>query len=303
MKDFFKIFIVLCGLVGAFFYGRNYGEVTQVESSEYKTMKSDNFNNQNAQTELSNLKEKFQKLLDSSDLKKSDEVLGKIMTIFLADLSLQLTTYQQKDLDVGKTKTETPIKSEVAVQTKANSKTETETEPEIKKPGIKNEGKFKAAEFEITEATSVDDIQRALGKLEVKKIDSLLDGAPESTFEQSKKFFGTYRGSLIDTTQKIYGTMVLKIQNMPAEKSPIQGSIKLFRNGVESVGSDFETMTLGNTPEKFVTTIIKFGSKGFIQTYKSDAMQKISGIYYERLNNGTTNTIGHFILSRTDLEE
>ena len=88
MKDFLKIFLVLCAVVGAFFFGRNYGEVTQVESSEFKTLKSDNFNNQNAQVELKNLKEKFQNLLDSSDLKKADEVLGKIMTIFFFFFSL-----------------------------------------------------------------------------------------------------------------------------------------------------------------------------------------------------------------------
>lgn len=311
MKDFLKIFVVLCAVVGAFFFGRNYGEETKAESSEFKNLKSDNFNNKNAQEELVNLKEKFQKLLDSSDLKKSDEILGKIMTIFLADLSLQLTEGQQKDLEIGKlacvTKLPDPavaVKTEIKPEIKPNPKHEDE-EPlvETKKSGIKNEGKFKAAEFEILEAQTSEDMARALKNLELKKIDSLLDGAPNSTFQQSKKFFGTYRGTILDSTGKVYGTMILDIKNTPAAKSPITGSFKLFKDGQESVGSDFSTDSLGYSPEKYGATVVQMGSRGYIQIYKAESIQKIAGIYYERLPNGTSKTIGTFILSRTDFPE
>jgi hypothetical protein len=311
VKDFLKIFLVLCAVVGAFFFGRNYGEVTQVESSEFKTLKSDNFNNQNAQNELKNLKEKFQNLLDSSDLKKADEVLGKIMTIFLADLSLQVSEDKQKDFELGKQvcvmKTPDPAKTaktEVKPEAKIDPKHEDE-EPvvETKKRGIKNEGKFKVAEFEITEAQDTASIRKALEQLELKKLDSILDGAPRSSFQQSKKFFGVYRGSVIDTTGKIYGTMIMDIRNTPAAKSPIKGSLKLFRDGVETTGSDFDNDALGYTSEGFAATIIQIGSRGYIQVYKSESIQKIAGIYYERLPNGTTKTIGTFILSRTDFPE
>jgi hypothetical protein len=308
VKDFLKIFLVLCAVVGAFFFGRNYGEETKVESSEFKTLKSDNFNNNNAQEELANLKEKFQKLLDSSDLKKADDILGKIMTIFLADLSLQLTENQQKDIEIGKQacvmklpEPQVTVKTDHKPEIKSDPKHE-EEEPvvETKKSGIRNEGKFKAAEFEILEAQSAEDMARALKNLELKKIDSLLEGAPNSSFQQSKKFFGTYRGTILDSTGKIYGTMILDVKNTPAAKSPITGSFKLFKDGKESVGSDFSTDSLGYSPEKFGATVIQMGSRGYIQVYKAESIQKIAGIYYERLPNGTSKTIGTFILSRTD---
>lgn len=311
MKDFVKIFLVLCAVVGAFFFGRNYGEETKVESSEFKNLKSDNFNNKNAQDELVNLKEKFQKLLDSSDLKKSDEILGKIMTIFLADLSLQLTADQQKDIEIGK-RSCVMKPPEPVVSVKTENKPEIKPDPkhvdeepvvEVKKSGIKNEGKFKVAEFELAEAQDTDSIRKALAQLELKKLSGILDGAPRSSFQQSKKFFGSYRGSVIDTTGKIYGTLVLDIKNTPAAKDPITGSVKLFRDGVESTGSDFDTDALGYTSESFAATLIQMGSRGYLQLYKSESTQKIAGIYYERLPNETTKTIGKFILSRTDFAE
>lgn len=308
MKEFLKIFLVLCAIVSAFFFGRNYGEETKTESSEFKTMKSDNFNNQNAQTELSNLKIKFQKLLDSSDLKKADEVLGQIMTIFLADLSLQLTDQKQKEFDEGKKLcssnvaiNQLPRKSEPAPEPKAT------VEPEVEKPAPKaasnGNARFKMGEFEMSEARDVRDIRKALNKLEVKKIDTLLDEAPHSTFQQSKRFFGVYRGSIIDVTDHVFGSIVFEIYNEPSEKSPIKGSIKLYKDGNSISDSNFTTDLLGISPEGSSATIITVGPKHYLQVYKVESLQKIAGIYYERLPNGTTNTIGSFILSRTDFAD
>lgn len=302
MKDFLKIFLVLCAVVTAFFFGRNYGEETKVESSEFKNLKSDNFNNKNAQEEITHLKEKFQKLLDSSDLKKSDEILGKIMTIFLADLSLQLTADQQKDLEIGQRacvmKPATTVKTETKVETSI-----VEEKKLVSKPEIKISARFKMGELEMSEARDVEDIRRALNKLEVRKIESLLDGAPESTFQQSKKFFGIYRGSILDVTGHTYGSIVFEIYNSPAEKLPIKGSIKLYRNGEVVSESNFTTDQLGSSPETSSSTILNVGPKHFLQVYKLESMQKIAGIYYEQLPQKTTKTIGTFILSRTDFPE
>lgn len=308
MKEFLKIFLVLCTIVSAFFFGRNYGEETKTESTEFKTMKSDNFNNQNAQEELNNLKNKFQKLLDSSDLKKADEVLGQVMTIFLADLSLQISDQKQKEFDEGKKL----CSSNVAIN-QLPRKNQAEPEPkaviehEVEKPAPKaasnGNARFKMGEFEMSEARDVRDIRKALKKLELKKIDTLLDGAPESTFQQSRKFFGTYRGSIVDVTGKVYGSMVFDIRNTPGEKSPISGSIKIYKNGELTSNSSFHTSELGYAPESLSTTILTAGSNNYLQVYKIETVQKIAGIYYERLPNGTTNTIGSFILSRTDFAD
>jgi hypothetical protein len=304
VKEFLKIFLVLCAIVSAFFFGRNYGEVTKTESSEFKTMKSDNFNNQNAQTELNNLKDKFQKLLDSSDLKKADEILGQVMTIFLADLSLQLSEQKQKEFDEGKKLcssnaiiNQVAQKAEPAVENKALAEAE---EKPAAKAATRLSARFKMGEFEMSEARDVRDIRKALSKLEVKKIDTLLDGAPVSTFQQSKAFFGTYRGSIIDVTGNAYGSIIFNIQNVPSESQPIKGSIQLYKNGEIMSNSNFTTDSIGSSPINSSATVLNVGPKHFLQVYKIEYSQKIAGIYYEQLPNRTTKTIGTFILSRTD---
>lgn len=302
MNDFLKIFLVLCAVVSAFFFGRNFGEETRNESTEIKTLKSENFQNQNAQIELRNLKDKFQKLLDSSDLKKADEVLGKIMTIFLADLSLQISDSQQHDFDEGKKLCLSSINNNTVEKNKDKSlhDEEIKKEPEIKKNTIRNIAKFKSAETEILNTEDPILIKELLQQLELKKIDSLLEGAPSATFQQSRKFLGTYRGSVIDVTGKTYGTLVMELESTPEETSPLKGNVRVFQNGVQTSNNNFTSSGFGYTPNDYKSTVFQLGASGYLQLYKIEPAQKIAGLYYERLPNGTSKTIGTFVLSRTD---
>ena len=300
MKDFFKIFLVLCAIVSAFFYGRNYGETTTTESSEIKNLKSENFQNQNAQKELKNLKDKFQKLLDSSDLKKADEILGQIMTIFLADLSLQISNEKQKDFNDGKKLCTINALAKTEQKAEPVKTPEHEIEKPVQKNQIQNNARFKLGEFEILEARDSNEIFKALKKLEVKKIDSLLEGSLATGFQQSRKFFGEYRGSIIDVTGKVYGSIVFNIKNTPSEKNPIKGSIKIYKNGEITNNSSFTSNDVGQSAENSTAVIVDAGPDKYLQVYKIESEQKIAGYYYEVLPNRTTKTIGTFVLSRTD---
>ena len=251
------------------------------------------------------MKDKFQKLLDSSDLKKADEILGQIMTIFLADLSLQISNEKQKDFNDGKKLcTINSNTSNALAKTEQKAETVKTPESEIEKPvqknQIQNNARFKLGEFEISEARDSNEIFKALKKLEVKKIDSLLEGSSEANYQQSKKFFGSFRGTVIDSVGKIYGTMVFEIKSTPSGKRPISGSIKLYQNGIERVGDDFSTDGLGSALSSSTATVIEFGSSKYLQVYKIESEQKIAGYYYEVLPNRTSKTIGTFVLSRTD---
>lgn len=70
MKDFLKILFVLVIVVIAFVSGRNYGESSILESKDYKETKSNLADSTRSDEELRLMKEKFQNLLDSADLKK-----------------------------------------------------------------------------------------------------------------------------------------------------------------------------------------------------------------------------------------
>lgn len=305
MKDFVKIFLILCAVVSAFFFGRNYGEETQNESTEIKTLKSENFQNRNAQIELQNLKEKFQKLLDSADLKKANEVMAQVMTIFLADLSLRLSDQQHKDFNDGRRMLCAPDPTQTVTAKEKTTKREVLSEAAVVKEAegqtqpVVNMKRFIAAENDLLTAEDTSRIKQLLKQVEVKKVDKLLDGALMQTYAQSKRFVGTYRGSIIDVTNNIYGTLVIDIQSSNAEENLLKGDIKIFKGGVQTNHSTFESTSIAYAANNSQASLIHIDGN-YLQVYKIEATQKIAGIFYDRLPNGTSKTIGTFVLSRTD---
>mgnify|MGYP000906122875 FL=1 len=217
MSDFLKIFFVLCGFVTAFLFGRNYGEKTVVESKEYIKMRSDSSQAEKAEAELAGLKAKFQDLLDSSDLKKADEILSKIMTVFLADLSLHLSEDKEKDLSIGKAAcVARPVADVSAPSQKSEPQAPQETtkldiqQPQADKQA-KNTGKYRSQEWILVNSQTDSEIRRNLKKLELKDLDIYLKGAPETNIQKSEKYLGSYRGRVFDVNQKEYGYLTLDL--------------------------------------------------------------------------------------------
>lgn len=303
MKDFLKIFFVLCGLVGAFVFGRSYGEKTIAESKEYIKMRSDAAVADTAVAELSGLKTKFQDLLDSSDLKKADEVLSKIMTVFLADLSLHLSEEKEKDLSAGKAMCAGQLQPQAV-----NKKIEVQkvASPEIQSTTKENKfakgaAKYKSLEWILTNSNSDFELKRNLKPLELKDLDSFLKNAPETTLKDAEKFLGSYRGRVFDVTGKDYALLIIELK--PAKNSKnedvIKGKIQLYRNNKLESESSFTDNHLGYSPVGFSGAIVSLGARQ-IQIYSADNELKIAGYIYERLPNGTTKTEGSFILNRVD---
>ncbi len=296
MNDFLKIFLVLCAVVSAFFFGRNYGEVTIEESAEIKSLKTIGFESQNAQQQLNNFKSKIQKLLDNADFTKPEDALSQLTTLFLTDLSLRISSEKLAQLKEPKKEIPPLIAKDVFQKEKElNDKIEIER----KKNAIRNPAQFRTAEDNLLKSISTEEIRRHLKKVEVRKIDSLLEDAPAASYEESQQLFGSYRGSLIDVTNNIYGTLAFDIQANSSIENPIKGSIKFYRNGEEHGAKFFETNWLGFKGSGSQAFIVEFETD-YLQIYKIENSQKIAGIYYDRLPNGTSKTIGTFVLSRID---
>jgi hypothetical protein len=307
MSDFLKIFFVLCGFVTAFLFGRNYGEKTVVESKEYIKMRSDSSQAEKAEAELAGLKAKFQDLLDSSDLKKADEILSKIMTVFLADLSLHLSEDKEKDLSIGKAAcVARPVADVSAPSQKSEPQAPQETtkldiqQPQADKQA-KNTGKYRSQEWILVNSQTDSEIRRNLKKLELKDLDIYLKGAPETNIQKSEKYLGSYRGRVFDVNQKEYGYLTLDLS--PAKNSKgedtLKGKIEFFRNNNSESTSNFTTDHFGYSPEGFSGTVVTLGGRQ-LQIYSIEGSRKLAGYFYERLPNGTTKTIGTFILNRTE---
>jgi len=305
MKDFIKIFVFLLVVVIAFVFGRNYGERTIVESEEFKTNRDAQERLLKTEAELKLIKDKFQNLLDSSDLKKADDVFTKIMTMFLVDLGLRISEEKQNDLDVGKAALikctpELTNKNTSKMQTLSTEKQLTAKETNKEKKWSKTEiKKFKTKEWLLLNSNSESAIKNNLNFLNITNIDEYLRGASALSFAESEQYVGVYRGKIIDVSNKEYGSLIIEIKPDAVQQNQIIGSIKVFRQGNVEVSNSFKSTTFGLKPNDYSGVVINANDR-FFQIYKINNLEKMAGFFYERLPNGTSKTIGSFILSRTD---
>ena len=309
MKDFIKIFVVLIAVVVAFVSGRNYGEQSILESKEFKDNKSSQAENARAEAELKLMKDKFQSLLDSADLKKADEVYGKMMTLFLVDLGLRISDQQQKDLDTGKAQllmctaqaaTAPTIKPVVSAQVSApKALTEEAETPKAPKFSQVPPGRFKSTEWTLVNSTSNAEILRSLEKIKLTDIDAFVKDAPETAFTDLQKYYGTFRGRVSAVDGSNYGSLVMTVGPNAEKDNHVSGEVKFYREGKVQSTSTFNGGTWGYTPAGYQGNMVSMGQR-FLQIYKIESADKIAGNFYERLPNGTTKLIGSFVLNRTD---
>lgn len=294
MKDFIKIFLILVVIVIAFVTGRNYGEKTVVETTDYKTMSSAEQRISQTESELNNIKEKFQNLLDQNDLSKKEDMYSKMMTFLLVDLGLRLTEEKQKEYDSAikaqEEKAE-PSKREIA-----------QIIPKEKKWSKHSVSKFKSYEWMLQNTQTDLEARKILKDLEIKDLDSLLKDATTTNEQKGEKLFGTYRGKIFGVDHKEYGSLVIslkeKLSEIDSEKKGLEGDVKIYRKGQSIGSSEFTQNNLGLTPTGTESIIIEAGSR-YYQFYKIENSQKLGGYFYERLTNGTTKTIGSFLLTQT----
>lgn len=277
MSDFLKIFFVLCVSVAAFMFGRNYGEKTYRETEEYKELVKAKDQLTFANSELQNVKAKFQNIIDGSANRKQEEMLGQILQVFLADLGLRVAENQRSP---------TPT-----------------TEKEIVKPEKTFDlKKLKSYEWILSNSASTDDVHKNLKNVEIRNLNEFLAIAKDAPIQAFGGIFGSYRGYILGVDGKNYGTMLIEINANAAtsEKPEAKGTIKIFKENRDTMSSNFTTHALGKIVEGSGCVILNPGQDNkFYQVYKVRDSQ-LAGYFYERLTNGTTKTIGSFVLNRTD---
>ncbi len=275
-----------------------------MESKEYIKMRSDSASTEKSEGEIAALKKKFQDLLDSTDLKKADEVLSKIMTIFLADLSLHLSADKEKDLSAGKLQCAIgaePIKTMDNISPpKLTANQITAAEEKAVDKSNSQIAKYKSSEWLLVNSRSDSEIRRNLKKIELKDLDTYLKGAPETSFKDSEKYLGVYKGWVIDIDNKQHALLSVSLRPIKNEKNQdrIRGRIT-FRKDQNESESEFTSQGLGYSPSGFSGAIHSLGNRR-IQFYSVQESRRLAGYVYEHLPNGTTKTIGTFILNRVD---
>jgi len=292
MKDFLKIFFILCGLVGAFLYGRSYGEDTFKQSDEYRNFTKAKDDQSFVKNDIENAKAKLQNIIDASENKKSEEILAQILQVFLADLGLKIQN--EKLLKTGAPQA-IQAASQVVAEKPVNEEIKTKPKKEF------DFKKLKSYEWILLNAQSADDVAGNLKNVEIKNIDSYMSTAINTRPEDEALLFGSYRGRIMDVTSKEYGTIAFDMgpSTESGKKDEIQGSLKLFRNSKQTNTENFSGTNLGYRFEGSSGIVVNFGNT-YYQMYKVPQTQQIAGYFYERLVNGTTKTIGSFVLNRVD---
>ncbi len=272
MKDFLVIFVGLCLGVGGFMAGRNYGESTFRDSADYRELIRAQEELKFTRAELETAKTKFQNIVDSAAIKKPDELLAQMLSTASNDLGV--TASIQPPLPLAKSA----------------------------KPAKQfNFKRLKSYEWILTNSRDQDEVRKNLKNVEIKNLDLLLTGASQPAPEELKDIFGDYRGRIIDVNKNEYGSLAVQIfpQQKPDAETLLKGSIKIFKNGQEQSSKSFLTNQLAYQAQESSGFLIDNGSL-FYQVYKISETQQLSGFMYERMVNGTTKTIGSFVLNRTD---
>ncbi len=302
MKDFLTIFFGLCLAVGGFMAGRNYGEKTFRETAEFRELVKSSEDLKFTRSELETAKTKFQNILDSSDTKKQEELLAQILQVFLADLGLKAANQTAFLKTPDSEPTVTKHGSLSAGINKKISAEITEEKEQVKVEKQFDLKKLKSYEWILTNSTSAEEVQKNLKNVEIKNLSSFLRLAKEEPLEVFEPVFGTYRGRMFDVLKNEYGSMLMDIKTMKKNgKDYVKGDIKIFMNGVEKSGQGFESDHLGYKVDGSDAFLINFnnGNK-YWHVYKLKDTQQLAGFMYDQMVNGTTKTVGSFVLNRTD---
>ncbi len=280
--------------------GRNYGEKTFRETADFKDLVKAQEELKFTRAELETVKTKFQNIVDGAENKKQEEILAQILQVFLADLGLAVAkpqTFQIKSV-IKEVPPEfpAPVKQEVRKQASENS------EPKVAKPEKQYDYKrLKSYEWILTNSRDREEIKKNLKNVEIKNLDLLLKSSTQPPADQLEAIFGAYRGRIMDINKKEYGSLAVQIfpQVKTDAETLLKGSIKIFKNGQEQSSKSFLTNRLAYQAQDSSGFLIDSGSQ-FYQVYKISETQQLSGYMYERMVNGTTKTIGTFVLNRTD---
>ena len=323
MKDFFKIFFSIAGLAAAFAVGKNYGEKSFMESEEYKKIALTRDELDFARSDIENAKIKLQNIVDRADTRKTDEILGQILQVFLADLGIQIRNKEliikqaeictqalaqsAKTTEINTTKTaeNKNIKSDESTADDLGARAIAELKREQEAEALKLKrslGQFKSNEFLVSNSSGGKDTLRGLDKVIIRNLNAFLSQTfPDQ--QNCEKFLGEYKGNIKDVTNQNMGSLSFSLKAADSgekiEFKNLRGEVSWF-NAPNPPMSQKINESCGRRARDLSGRIFSLTDNRYIQIYQIDGSNKLAGNFYEVMPNGTTKRIGKFVLNRTD---
>ena len=302
MGDFVKIFFVICGLAIAFVVGKGHGEKSYLESEDYKKIAAIKEELDFSKGELENAKAKLQNIVDRGSNQKTDELLGQILQVFLADLGIQI---QNKDLLLKQAQMCSAASAAVAAAKpapapKTENKSSNDEEAEVKptKKSIVSVGQFKSNEWMLANSNGGNDTLRTLDKLVIKNLNGYLSQTAP-TNDGCEGFLGAYRGNIKDdASNRNMGSLSFDLKQSESTQA-YNGKIAWFNDPNPSL-TQMINDSCGRKAKDLAGRIFGLSEQRYVQIYQIEAKNLMAGNFYEVLPNGTTKRVGKFVLKRTD---
>ncbi|MBC7421107.1 MAG: hypothetical protein H7328_10300 [Bdellovibrio sp.] len=286
MNDFFKIFTILCLVIGAFLFGRNYGEESFRQSIEFQSLLKKQTASDFTNNDLENVRAKLQNIINVAENKKIHDVLSQFYQVFKEDLNLKIPEII--------TKTELLPAAAPAAKVIISA---VDKEAEKEKSRVAKIKKMSSYEWMLTNAQSGSEVKDVLKHVEIKNMDSFLKNSKPVDVKKISQIFGSYRGRLFSVDGNAYSTLIFNVQS---SGEVVNLKVETIQNGRSSLRTA-ETNQPGFMVEGSPGLILNFGTtNAYYQLYKNNDTNQLAGYFYERLVNGTTKTIGSFVLNRVD---
>lgn len=300
MGDFVKIFFGICALAVAFVVGKGHGEKSYLESEDYKKIAVIKEELDFSKGELENAKAKLQNIVDRGSNQKTDELLGQILQVFLADLGIQIQNKElilkQAQMCSANNTTAAAAKPVPALRSE-NKASGDEAEAKPTKKSMVSVGQFKSNERMLANSNGGNDTLRALDKLVIKNLKGFLSQTAP-TNEGCENFLGAYRGNIKDdASNRNMGSLSFDLKQ--AENQTFSGKIAWF-NDPNPPLTQMINESCGRKAKDLAGRIFNLSEQRYVQIYQIEAKSLMAGNFYEVLPMGTTKRVGKFVLKRTD---
>lgn len=239
---------------------------------------------------------------------KAEEILGKIMLLFLVDLGIKTSGEQMvfaRTVSQGRKRKDmvAPVDLTESHEVTPNSLESTSHEPASQLKSSSEAKTILEAEKQLNELRSESEIENFLKSVSLGNLFDSLKNAHEIDSEQIREMRGTFSGELVFDSPGQEKWDVRLVFSGRIESGTLVGKskVELAKNGkiFSSSRSNGKLSNLKSLPNGQRGVLIEIlGGEGFFQLYAVPQLQKLVGLYYRRENPGSFRRAGSVILFR-----
>ena len=239
---------------------------------------------------------------------KAEEILGKIMLLFLVDLGIKTSGEQMvfaQSVSQGRKRKDmvAPVDLIESDEVAPNSLESTSHQPANQLKSSSEAKSILEAEKQLNELRSESEIETFLKSVSLGNLFDSLKNAHEIDSEQIRELRGTFSGELVFDSPGQEKWDVRLVFSGRKESGTLVGKskVELAKNGkiFSSSRSNGNLSNLKPLPNGQRGVLIEIlGGEGFFQLYSVPQLQKLIGLYYRRENPGSYRRAGSLILFR-----